>query len=618
MGFRINQNIGAQMALNNLQNNDMSIGKSIERLSTGLRIVRGADDPSGLVISERFRSQVEGIGQAIRNSKDGINMVQTAEGALDEVSNVLRNMRNLAIHAANTGPNDSATLEADQNQIKEAINTLDRIASQTQFGAKKVLDGSAGVTGTVDDTSVSFVSGDTKTKEGTYDIEITTAASKGKVTSNANGGAAVARGTMDFTAAGAGDGNALSQAETITVTGALTGGTDIEVDLASGDDMDDIVDKLNANSDFSAAGLTASNDSGTLTIKSDRLSTGLVGDLDVTITDNGGSGEGADVTGLGAAGANNYASENATGATKLRSDELLTFSNGTNSVNVALQSGMTMAAATSAINSALDTAGIKVTASFDSTSATFSIENDEYGDQNTVSNTFSSNSSGALSTGLSGVAGTSYKLAEAGQTLSGTAIGENVEGTIGGFAAVGRGQFLTGTTGTDVGGLKLKIDSSTTGSKGTVNVKNNSLTFQIGAFAEQTASLSISSMAAAGLGQNTEGTTFMTQVSVASINVAQGNGQGAQDAIKVIDSAISQVTELRSKIGSFQKDILESTVRTLGVAKQNLSATESNIRDADFAEEMMMFSRSQVLSQTGMSMLTQANQSSQSVLSLFR
>ncbi len=615
MGFRINQNTGAQMALYNLQNNDTAIGKSIERLSTGLRIVRGADDPSGLVISERFRSQVEGIGQAIRNSKDGINMVQTAEGALDEVSNVLRNMRNLAIHAANTGPNDSATLEADQNQIKEAINTLDRIASTTQFGAKKVLDGSAGVTGTVTNSSVSFVQGDTKTAEGTYAVNVTTAAAKGKVSSNnAGGGAVVQRGTMDFTAAGAGTG-ALTGAETLTVTGALAGGSNIDVALAAGDDMDAIVNKMNANDSFKAAGLTASNDSGTLTVKSDRISNGTAADLDVTVTNAGG---GAAVTGLGAAGANTYGTDRATGASKMRTDELLTFSNGTNSVNVALQAGMTVAAATSAINSALDTAGIKVTASFDSTTGAFSIENDEYGSSSSVNNTFSSNATGALSTGLAGASGTSYNLAAAGASLSGTATGADVAGTIGGFAATGKGQFLTGDTGTDVGGLKLKVDGSTTGSKGTVSVQNNSLTFQIGAFSDQTARLSISSMAASSLGQNASGTSFMSQVNVSAIDVTQGNGEGAQDAIKVLDAAISQVTELRSKIGSFQKDILESTVRTLGVAKQNLAATESNIRDADFAEEMMGFSRSQVLSQTGMSMLTQANQSSQSVLSLFR
>ena len=125
-------------------------------------------------------------------------------------------------------------------------------------------------------------------------------------------------------------------------------------------------------------------------------------------------------------------------------------------------------------------------------------------------------------------------------------------------------------------------------------------------------------MSSSNLGRNAAGTTTLSQVNLAGIDVASANGEGAQDAIKVIDAAISQVTELRSQIGSFQKDVLESTVSTLGVAKQNLASSESNIRDADFAEEMMKFSKSQILSQTGMSMLTQANQSGQSVMALFR
>merc|ERR1712000_776512 len=133
--------------------------------------------------------------------------------------------------------------------------------------------------------------------------------------------------------------------------------------------------------------------------------------------------------------------------------------------------------------------------------------------------------------------------------------------------------------------------------------------FQIGAFAGQTSELAIGSMASTNLGREASDTTTMTDVNLSQIDVTSFSGEGAQDAIRVIDAAISQVTEQRSKMGSFQKDILESTVSTLGVAKQNLASSESNIRDADFAEEMMKFSKSQILSQTGMSMLTQANQS---------
>ena len=175
-------------------------------------------------------------------------MVQTAEGALDEVSQILRNMRNVAVHAANTGPNDSETLAADQKQVHESIKTLDRIASTTQFGAKKILDGSAGVSGTVTNANVSFVSGTTETAADTYQVDITTAAAKGKVTSNSNGGAAVARGTQLVTAGSAGDGNTLTADETITLSGNMLD-SNITVDVATGDDLDAIVNKINNNAD---------------------------------------------------------------------------------------------------------------------------------------------------------------------------------------------------------------------------------------------------------------------------------------------------------------------------------------------------------------------------------
>lgn len=615
MGFRINQNIGAMVALNNLQSTDNRIGKSIEKLSTGLRIVRAADDPSGLVISERFRAQVEGLGQAISNSRDGINMVQTAEGALDEVSQILRDMRNVAVHAANTGPNDAETIKADQNQIAESIKTLDRIASTTQFGAKKILDGSAGISGTVTDANVSFVGGTTETQAGTYAVQITQAASKGKVTSNANGGALVARGT-GFTSAGTQGLGTLTGAETFTISGAVID-ADIDIALETGDNMTDIIDKINNNTEAQAQGLRAQMGGGlNIEIRSDKISDGTAASLDMSITNNFNGGT---VSGLSPA-PNNYGTEQATGAAKLTSDELLTFSNGTNTVNVALTRGMTTAAAASALNTALDNSGIEVTAAFDAATGAFTLENDANGSATSIANTFSSNLDGGLSTGLAGAAGTSYNIAGSGTALSGAdgSNGSDVAGTIGGLAATGSSEFLTGNAGTPTAGLELRVAAGASGSLGTVTVANNALTFQIGAFAGQTAELALQSVGSANLGRQASGTTTLSQVNLSNIDVTAANGEGSQDAIKVIDAAISEITELRSQIGSFQKDILESTVSTLGVAKQNLSSTESNIRDADFAEEMMMFSKSQILSQTGMSMLTQANQSGQAVLSLFR
>jgi flagellin len=124
----------------------------MEKLSSGFQINRAADDPAGLVISQKMRSQIAGMNQAVANSETAVSMVQTAEGALTEIHNLLVSMRMLAVHAANEGANDSTMLTADNDQAREAINTIDRIATTTQFGTKYLLDGTMTTSGYNDST----------------------------------------------------------------------------------------------------------------------------------------------------------------------------------------------------------------------------------------------------------------------------------------------------------------------------------------------------------------------------------------------------------------------------------------------------------------------------------
>jgi flagellin len=143
MALRINMNTSALNAHRQLSATDNALGSSIEKLSSGYRINRAADDPAGLAISENLRAQISGMGQAISNSSDAVNLIRTAEGALSEVHTLLRTMRNLALHASQTGTNDNTSIQADQTQIESARSALDRIAANTQFGNKVLLDGSA-------------------------------------------------------------------------------------------------------------------------------------------------------------------------------------------------------------------------------------------------------------------------------------------------------------------------------------------------------------------------------------------------------------------------------------------------------------------------------------------
>ena len=142
--MRINQNISALNSYRNLSSTNNVMGKSLEKLSSGFRINRAADDAAGLVISQGLRAQVSGLRQATRNAQDGISVVQTAEGALTEVHTMLNRMRDLAVQSANTGSSDTAAREAAQNEFSELSAEIDRISTTTKFGTKSLLDGTYG------------------------------------------------------------------------------------------------------------------------------------------------------------------------------------------------------------------------------------------------------------------------------------------------------------------------------------------------------------------------------------------------------------------------------------------------------------------------------------------
>src|SRR3712207_678163 len=142
MGLRVNNNIAAFNAYRNLSATDGQMAKSLEKLSSGLRINRAADDAAGLAISEGLRSQIGGLKVAVRNTQDGISVVQTAEGALTETHSILQRMRDLAVQASSDGGLNDDAKKAIQSEIGQLKNELNRIADTTQFNGKKLLDGS--------------------------------------------------------------------------------------------------------------------------------------------------------------------------------------------------------------------------------------------------------------------------------------------------------------------------------------------------------------------------------------------------------------------------------------------------------------------------------------------
>jgi len=141
VGLRINQNIAAMNAYRNLSITDGQMAKSLEKLSSGYRINRAADDAAGLAISEGLRAQVGGLKVAVQNSQDGVSVVQTAEGALTETHAILQRMRDLAVQAANDGSQDSNAKTDAQSEFDQLNNELDDIANKTRFGSTNLLDG---------------------------------------------------------------------------------------------------------------------------------------------------------------------------------------------------------------------------------------------------------------------------------------------------------------------------------------------------------------------------------------------------------------------------------------------------------------------------------------------
>ncbi|MCZ6645006.1 MAG: flagellin, partial [SAR324 cluster bacterium] len=182
----INHNVSAINTQRNLLQVDKQLKTSLEHLSSGERIVRAADGPADLMISEQMRAQIASVEQAIRNSETSVSMVQTTEAALNEVNRALITIRQRAIHAANEGANDENMLFADQLEVTNTLEALDRIARFSQFGTKTLLDGSNGVNGVAAGSGLTFMSATEDTRgspaEG-YAVIIKKAATRANVVS---------------------------------------------------------------------------------------------------------------------------------------------------------------------------------------------------------------------------------------------------------------------------------------------------------------------------------------------------------------------------------------------------------------------------------------------------
>jgi flagellin len=726
MSLRINHNLAALNAHRNLVNTTNALSKSMQKLSSGYRINQGSDDPAGLVISEQFRAQIAGLNRAIENSEGSINMIQTAEGALGEINNLLISMRELAIHAANEGFNDANQLAADQAEIDNAIQTIDRIASHTQFGTKKLLDGSKANIATITSANSSQLSiqlsnlttgahsvSATKTADPTASLNTT---SLGLSLTNTDGDPynlsekihnldvvqasdtakknsdsitiADAWGN-DLIIAGAATAATIVSAAVLAIATASSAGAytvvfnyqengeavsgeqTIIVDVAVADDAQMIAAKFNTqialNTELAgkiqasgAAGagqdliFTLANEGAQYSMKTNASTTDAsqalftiasqdvrgisLNTLDVTATTVKNSGVNQTVTVAAATYTslaqlvtaidtglyNAFSSVSGSGAASTLSDisatvydsdkiQLATRDEGSDyKVKLNTVGGVTgdLENVLNLTPDTLATSGIDALVSFDNYTSTITAV--KYGTTGEI--TLANMAAGEAGRGT-------LKL-----TVSNAQVGVNLGNLLVDVKAAKFSVRLDGgpaasvTAGVDATiynadrseSLKVNYDLTSSGGTETLNNTDQSLVFQIGANVGQTTRIGLRNMSATRLGMNLPGNIF---TSLAKIDVT--TVQGAQDGQAIIDAAINEVSTTRGTLGSFQKNTLESNLRNLRIAAQNLTASESFIRDTDMAKEISEFTKNQILLQAGTAMLAQANQVPQIVLSLF-
>ncbi len=739
MSLRINHNLAAMNAHRNLVGTVNALTSSMQKLSSGYRINKGSDDPAGLVISEQFRAQIAGLNRAIGNSEGSINMIQTAEGALTEMNTLLTGMRELAIHAANEGFNDADQLAADQAEIKNAISTIDRIAANTQFGTKNLLDGTKENVATITTANTSLVTlTNSQLGTGTYALAAVKTADAGATLNTTSLGISLnntdgdpynlAEGVHNLDVVQASD-VAKRTTDSIAITDAWGQGITVEAGVIDADAtatlaaaagmsttgansaLGDYSGNYTFNISYQEYGGTQVTEAITVTIADDAdaatietavqaaldANTNLAGKVESQLTGavagnqtlqfvaaNKGA-QFAIHTEASSTTAANTVVAFAQGSDRGISDATLDFTTVTNlagtltaetitvadatysdmatlvaAINTAI-AGATYASATSDIQAVLDgtdkiqiqtvdegsdysvtqvsvgvdTEELQNVLGFGSTDSVATTGVDALVNFNGYSNTISSIKAddggtsqtftlGSAAVGDADRSTLSIQYAEA--TMSGTETGINTGNMLltatairyavqlnGGPATTATaGVNATVFTGDRTESIVVNYGLTSAGGNETISNLDQSLVFQIGGNVGQTARISLRNMASTALGNNITGNMFS---SLSAIDVT--TAQGAQDAQTIIDQAINEVSTTRGTLGSFQKNTLESNLRNLRVAAQNLTASESQIRDTDMAAEMSEFTKNQILMQAGTAMLAQANQVPQVVLSLF-
>jgi flagellin len=587
----INTNIASLNAQRNLTSSQSALNTSLQRLSSGLRINSAKDDAACLAISERLTSQIGGLNQAARNANDGISLAQTAEGALGQIGSNLQRIRDLAVQSANAS-NSVTDRAALNNEASQLIAEINRVASSTNFNGVNLLDGSF--------SSQSFQIGANNTSNDQINIDSIASAKASAlgVGSSSSYSAAVTSSTVTSSALVAGD---------LVINGKQVGAT-------------------------SSDGVSTVNASGSAIAKAAAINA-VSGSTGVTASANATTTTGTTVTGF---------------TTAIGAGDIVI-----NGVDIGRLAATTTASArgsqvSAAINAKSSQTG--VTATFDTTTGAVALTAADGRNVN-VTKTSAGSSALAATTGLGSATGTSTTTAStislsstgsAGITLSGSGSGTTASGTITTSVAITAGDFAingisigavateasaagtnltaainaaTASTGVSASLASGVITLTSTGSGGfSITTKGSAVAANSG-YAAGTANIAGNGATASGLTAVTTAATATVGAGVSSLDLSTAAGSLA--ALSTIDSALQNINTSRGSLGAYQNRFA-SAVTNLQTTAENLTASRSRIRDADFAQETAALTRGQVLQQAGTAILAQANALPQGVLALLR
>lgn len=614
----INTNSLSLLTQNNLNKSQSSLSSAIERLSSGLRINSAKDDAAGQAIANRFTSNIKGLTQASRNANDGISIAQTTEGALSEINNNLQRVRELSVQATN-GTNSQSDLDSIQNEITQRLSEIDRVSGQTQFNGVKVL---------ASDSSMKIQVGANDGETITIDLKEITSKTLGLDGFNVNGKGEVA--------------NKAATADSLTLAGFTKAGT-------ANADGSTTFSKDVTNKAATAANVLASvKDDSTLNFAGTGNGLGVAATGGNYSYDAASKSYSFDATGVTTANALNKLAPNAGDTFSAK----VTIGAKSQDVNVSKDGTITTTDGKALFldekgNLTQTGSGTTIAATWDNLANNVDTTGkDAYGNTASVAVTSTIEAKGMTITTAGGV--TKAAKDAAYNTAYDTYITANAGDTVGAAAAGATDAAAVPTPASalvNVTGAKVSAAEMA----GAIGSSNYSVTDGTGAgvYAVTGGAVTFDADGAGGgaaVAAYTDIEGKLTTTDKETVNYfAQANGnvtnatgsriyqtedgkitteattksESTSDPLKALDKALAKVDSLRSDLGAVQNRF-DSTITNLGNTVNNLTSARSRIEDADYATEVSNMSRAQILQQAGTSVLAQANQTTQSVLSLLR